>query len=87
MDKKKHEAFIDEIDKLNDATDEAILSQFNRVVKKSFELSGGNLNKLPLILKRAKKLIMVKMQKEGILTVREVSKKSRAFAKVKIGKV
>jgi hypothetical protein len=87
MDKKKHEAFIDEVDRLNDATDEAVMDQFNRVVKKAFELSGGNLNKLPLIIRRAKKILMVRLQKEGILTIREVSKKSRAFAKVKIGKV
>ena len=87
MDKKVHEKFIDEIDKLNDETDEAVLKQVTAIVKKSFEISGGNLNKLPLIIARAKKLMMAKVQKEGILKVREIGKKSREFARVKIGKV
>jgi hypothetical protein len=87
MDKKQHTEFIDTINKLNDKTDETVLSEFNRIVKKSFELSGGNLNKLPLIINRAKKLMMVKATSGAIKTVREVRIKSREFAKVKIGKV
>jgi len=87
MDKKQHTEFIDTINKLNDKTDETVLSEFNRIVKKSFELSGGNLNKLPLIINRAKKLMMVKATSGAIKTVREVRTKSREFAKVKIGKV
>ena len=87
IDKKKHTEFIDTINKLNDKTDETVLSEFNRIVKKSFELSGGNLNKLPLIINRAKKLMMVKATSGAIKTVREVRIKSREFAKVKIGKV
>ena len=87
MDKKVHEQFIDEINKLNEKTDDKILSEFSRVIKKSFEISNGNLNKLPLIINRAKKILMVKATKEAILTVREVRKKSREFAKVKIGSI
>ena len=87
IDKKKHTDFIDEINKLNDKTDETVLSEFNRIVKKSFELSGGNLNKLPLIINRAKKLLMIKATSGAIKTVREVRIKSREFAKVKIAKV
>ena len=87
MDKKVHEQFIDEINKLNDKTDEQVLSEFNKIVKQAFKISGGNLNKLPLIINRAKKLVMIKATSGAIKTVREVRKKSREFAKVKIGKV
>ena len=84
MDAKEHEKFIDEIVKLNDQTDERVLSEFERIIKKSFEISGGNLNKLPLIIGRAKKLVMVKARAGAILTVREVRKKSREFAEKKL---
>lgn len=87
IDKKQHADFIDEINKLNDKTDEQVLSDFNRIIKKSFEISGGNLNKLPLIIQRAKKLVMIKATSGAIKTIREVRKKSREFAKVKIGSV
>ena len=87
MDKKVHEQFIDEINKLNDKTDEQVLSEFNKIVKQAFKISGGNLNKLPLIINRAKKLVMIKATSGAIKTVREVRKKSREFAKVKIGTV
>ncbi len=87
MDKKVHADFIDKINKLNDKTDEQVLSEFSRIVKKSFEISGGNLNKLPLIINRAKKLVMIKAISGAIKAVREVRKKSREFAKVKIGNV
>ena len=87
MNHKDHEKFVKEIDTLNEKTDEQVLSEFKRVVKKSFEISGGNLNKLSLIINRAKKLVMIKATSGAIKTVREVRKKSREFAKVKIGEV
>lgn len=87
MNHKDHEKFVKEIDTLNEKTDEQVLSEFQRVVKKSFEISGGNLNKLSLIINRAKKLVMIKATSGAIKTVREVRKKSREFAKVKIGEV
>lgn len=82
-----HKEFIAEINTLNEKTDQQVLSEFERVVKKSFEISNGNLNKLPLIINRAKKLVMIKATSGAIKTVREVRKKSREFAKVKIGEV
>lgn len=87
MDKKQHEDFVNEIEALNEKTDEQVLSEFNKIVKKSFEISGGNLNKLPLIIKRAKKLVMIKATSGALKTIREVKIKSREFAKVKIGSV
>jgi hypothetical protein len=87
MDKKVHEQFIDEINKLNDKTDEQVLSEFNKIVKQAFKISGGNLNKLPLIINRAKKLVMIKATSGALKTVREVRIKSREFAKVKIGSI
>lgn len=87
MDKKVHEQFIDEINKLNEKTDNEVLSEFSKILKQAFKISGGNLNKLPLIINRAKKLVMIKATSEAIKTVREVRKKSREFAKVKINAV
>ena len=84
MDEKKHAEFIDEINAINDRTEKNLMAQFNAILQKSFDISGGNLNKLPLIVKRAKKLAVVKAQKEAILAVREVRRKSREFAKVKV---
>jgi hypothetical protein len=85
--KKEHERFIDEIDALNDKTDSLVMSDFDKILRKSFELANGNVDKLPLIIKRAKKLMMIKATAGAIKTVREVRIKSRAFAKVKLGRV
>lgn len=87
IDEKRHAEFIDEIDSINDKTEERVMAEFNAILKKSFEISGGNLNKLPLIVRRAKKLALIKAQKEGILAVRDVRAKSRKFAQEKLDAV